>query len=436
LSLWIRKALLTVAVLAMAAESPTVVGRKALDFLLSSNYPALEGLLTPAAKEKLTPEFLRDHVGVEVKGFGKPGQIGKPLLATTGPYTLVSFPVKFSLVTVNVQFTIDTTGHVAGLYFRPEDAPLPPEWQRPVYSKPSRFHETDVTVGSDEWQLPGTLSVPDGKGPFTAVLLVHGPGPNDRDETIYSNHMFKDLAEGLASRGFVVLRYDKRSFVYGQQMSSGSYTLQQDAVEDAVRALNLLRKQPAVNPKRVFVVAHSLGGYALPRIARQDGKVAGAVVLAGNARPIEDVVLDQATFTMQSRVNITPEDLHRFDGLKAEIEKVKNLQPGKENPPVVMGLPVAYLLDLKTYNPVNEMKAIAMPVIYLQGERDFQVTMKDFELWKTGLAGRKATTFKSYSALNHLFMAGEGKPSPAEYRVPTNVLAEVVNDIATWLAAQ
>jgi uncharacterized protein len=434
--LWTRTFGLAVCVLmAQAADSPTVTGRKALDFLLSSNYPGFNSLLNSSAKEKLTPAFLRDHVGAEIKGFGKAGEIGKPLLVASGVYTLVSFPVKFSLVSINVQFTIDPDGRVAGLYFRPADAPLPPEWQRPPYSKPSTFHETDVTVGSDEWALPGTLSVPNGKGPFTAVLLVHGPGPNDRDETIYSNHMFKDLAEGLASRGFVVLRYDKRAFVYGQQMSGSSYTLQQDTVEDAVRALALLRKQP--NVKRVFVVAHSLGGYALPRIAKQDGKLSGAVVLAGNARPIEDVVLDQAAYTTQSKVNITAEELHRFDAMKAEIEKVKKLQPdSKSNPPMVMGLPVAYLLDLKFYNPVAEMKGIAMPVVYLQGGRDFQVTMKDFEMWKSGLAGRKATTFQTYPALNHLFMAGEGKPLPTDYRVPSNVSAQIVNDIATWISAQ
>lgn len=436
--MWIRTALLAACVLLVqAAESPTAVGRKALDFLLSSNYSGFNSLLNASAKEKLTPEFLRDHVGKEVTSFGKAGVVGKPLLAASGVYTLVSFPVKFSLVEINVQFTIDPDGRVAGLYFRPADAPLPPEWQRPVYSKPATFRETEVTVGSDEWQLPGTLSVPNGKGPFTAALLVHGPGPNDRDETIYSNHMYKDLAEGLASRGFVVLRYDKRAFVYGQQMSGTSYTLQQDTVEDAVRALALLRKEPGVNLKRVFVVAHSLGGYALPRIAKQEGKIAGAVILAGNARPIEDVALDQAAYTTQAKVNVTQDDLHRFDGFKAEVEKVKKLEPGrKENPPMVMGLPVAYLLDLKSYNPVTEMKTIAMPVMYLQGERDFQVTMKDFEMWKSGLAGRKSTTFKSYPALNHLFMAGEGKPLPTEYRVPQNVAGQVVNDIATWIAAQ
>jgi uncharacterized protein len=321
-----------------------------------------------------------------------------------------------------------------------QSAQSPPEWQRPVYSKPQSFHEDEITIGNrtdqEEWKLPGTLTTPNGKGPFTGVVLVHGPGPDDRDESIYSNRMFKDIAEGLASRGIAVLRYDKRTYVYGQRMSGSSYTLQQETVEDAVRAIDLLRKQASIDPKRVFVIAHSLGGYALPRIAKQDGKLAGAVVLAGNARPIEDVVLDQATFTTQSKVNLTQDDIRRFENLKAEVAKVKKLQPGKDNPPVVLGLPVAYLLDLKSYDPVSEVKSLSMPILYLQGERDFQVTMKDFDIWKSGLANRKATAFKSYPALNHLFMAGEGKPTPAEYRIPSNVSGQVVNDIATWLASQ
>ena len=81
--------------------------------------------------------------------------------------------------------------------------------------------------------------IPVGPPPFAGVVLVHGPGPNDRDESIYSNQVFRDLAEGLASRGIAVLRYDKRTKVYGEKMSELDFTLQQETVEDAVRAAAL-----------------------------------------------------------------------------------------------------------------------------------------------------------------------------------------------------
>jgi hypothetical protein len=75
-------------------------------------------------------------------------------------------------------------------------------------------------------------------------------------------------------------------------------------------------------------------------------------------------------------------------------------------------------------------------MLIMQGERDFQVTMKDFGLWKSALASRENVTFHSYSSLNDLFIKGEGKGSPAEYHNPGNVAPEVVDDIASWLSSQ
>jgi fermentation-respiration switch protein FrsA (DUF1100 family) len=95
-------------------------------------------------------------------------------------------------------------------------------------------------------------------------------------------------------------------------------------------------------------------------------------------------------------------------------------------------MPVSYLLDLKGYDPVGLAKRVGIPMLVLQGERDFQVTMKDFNLWKTGLAGGKSV-FKSFPSLNHLMVAGEGKGTEAEYRKPGHVAPEVIDEIAKWL---
>src|ERR1700722_7897552 len=226
---------------------PVEAGRKALDLLLAAQYSEFNQLLTAEAKQKLTPEFLRDHAGAEIKSFGQVEEVGKPLTAKSGNVDIVSFPVRFSNTKVNVEFTLNESGQVAGLHFRSPDDPLPQVWNRPSYSKTDLFRERDVTVGADEWKLAGTFTLPMGKGPFPAVVLVHGPGPNDRDESIYATRIFKDIAEGLASRGIAVLRYDKRTKVYGPQMSEIDFTLQEETVEDAVRAIALVRQQPEVD---------------------------------------------------------------------------------------------------------------------------------------------------------------------------------------------
>ncbi len=96
-------------------------------------------------------------------------------------------------------------------------------------------------------------------------------------------------------------------------------------------------------------------------------------------------------------------------------------------------MPVSYLLDLKDYDPVAAAKKLAIPMLFLQGGRDYQVTMKDFVLWKTGLAGRKEVAFQDFPALNHLFEAGEGRSTEAEYRKPGHVAPEVIDAIAKWV---
>ena len=418
-----------------ADPDPAIAGRRALDLLLAKNFTAFAQLLTGVAKERMTLDFLAQRVGTEIDGFGKAEAIGKPVFASSGSDYLISYPVRFERVTVNVQLTLSHTGMVAGLYFRPKETPLPPVWKRPAYSNTKLFQEREITVGTGEWKLPGTLTVPTGPGPFPAVVLVHGPGPNDRDETLYSNHMFKDIAEGLASRGIVVLRYDKRSKVYGEKMSELLFTLQQETADDAVSALALARGEHEVNAKRVFILGHSLGGYAIPRIAERDGKLAGAIFLAANARPIEDVVLDQNE-QMLNLQRADPASQRRLDALRAEVAKVKNLVPSNNNPPVILGLPSAYFLDLKGYNPAAEAKQLSIPMLFLQGERDIQISSKDFDLWKAALSSRKNVTFDMFPPLNHLFMTGEGAPSPTEYRIPGNVSAQVIDEMAKWILKQ
>jgi pimeloyl-ACP methyl ester carboxylesterase len=188
-----------------------------------------------------------------------------------------------------------------------------------------------------------------------------------------------------------------------------------------------------VDPGRIYVLGHSLGGYISPRIAARDGKLAGLIFLAANARPIEDVALEQNEYMVHLGANPPPEVLKRLDDLRAEVAKVKQMQPGKSNPMVVMGLPSGYVLDLKGYDPAVEAKRLTVPMLFLQGQRDFQVNMKDFEIWKSALGGRKNAAFHSYPALNHLFIPGEGQSSPAEYRKAGNVDGSVVSDIAAFV---
>jgi fermentation-respiration switch protein FrsA (DUF1100 family) len=158
------------------------------------------------------------------------------------------------------------------------------------------------------------------------------------------------------------------------------------------------------------------------------------VFLAANARHIEDVGLELAEFMMKD--GGSPDKLRQLEMLKGQVELVRHLDPNVQYPSTLLGLPVVYFFDLQNYNPVVEAARLQIPLLFLQGERDFQVTMEDFRLWKAGLAGSQQATFRNYPALNHLFMPGEGPGSLAEYRKAGNVAPAVIDDVAQWVSVQ
>ena len=406
--------------LAQPAADPRNIARKALDLMLAQKYPDLIQMLSPQA-EKSYPEATLARNGAEIKAWGAVEKIGDAIVRKAGTANIVAFPVKFATQNITFQFSVTEEGQVSAMMHSLAETP----WQHPSYSKPDAFREREIGIG-DQWKLPGTLTVPVGQGPFPAVVLVHDSGPWDRDQMVGSVKIFKDLAEGLASRGVVVLRYDKRTKVYPGAARSKDYTVEKEVMEDAGLALALLRTQPEVKADHVFVLGFGLGGYVAPRIAEADGKTAGMILLEANARPLEDVLVDQAQYLEYSQQQV--------DTIKGIAAKIKKLGPADEDGPPLLGMPAPYILDLQGYNPTGQAKLLGLPMLILQGERDFQVTLKDFNLWKAGLASQKNVTPKSYPALDHVLVAGQGKSAEADYKkAGQHVAPEVIDDVAKWI---
>src|SRR5262249_38888241 len=295
--------------------------------------------------QKSVPEAALAKLGAQLKAYGAVTKIGDPTVQKAGPNTIAVFPVNFEKQNINFRFIINNAGQVSGMFQLPGEVP----WVRPAYSKPDSFTEREVTIGADQWKLPGTLTLPKGTGPFPGIVLVHGSGPNDRDETVGGTKVFKDLAEGLASRGIAVVRYEKRTKVYARRVQAmPEFTIDDETVTDAASAAAVLRTQKEIDPKRIYVLGHSIGGYISPRIIEEDGKLAGVIVMAGNARPLEDLIVEQAEY-----LGVNAQQLQR---LKAEQAKVKALEHADADAPKVMGMPAPYLLDLKGYDPVASAK--------------------------------------------------------------------------------
>jgi len=299
------------------------------------------------------------------------------------------------------------------------------------------FEERDAEVPTPAGVLPGTLTLPRGAGPFPAVVLVHGSGPQDRDETIGGTRPFRDLAHGLARQGIAVLRYDKRTRVHPQAFADGRFDVDDETTDDAVAALDVLARTPGIDARRVFVLGHSQGALLAPRIAARSGLVAGAVLWAAPARPLLDLLREQVEHQLRARDGtLTPQDLAQLAALDAQIAAVR--RPGAEVPASEspLGVPAPYLRSIEAVDARADARALALPLLLLQGGRDIQVTTTDWELWQQAMSGQPRATLRHYPALNHLGVAGSGAGSAAEYLQPGHVDAGMIDDIAHWLLAQ
>ena len=342
--------------------------------------------------------------------------------------------IKFQKLDADVKVVFNSDQEVSGFFIVPRGENS--EYAAPSYAKLGCFCEKEVSVGSGEWVLPGTLTVPKGKGPFPAVVLVQGSGPEDRDESICQNKPFRDIALGLASNGIAVLRYDKRTYVYTDKTAAvQNFTVNDETIEDALAAVKLLMNTSGIDHRKIFVLGHSLGGMLAPRIASWNSKIAGIIILAGIARPLEDVTLDQTEYISSIGGKITNEQKENIDSMKYQVSRVKDPNLSPKSPGTILGAPPSYWLDLRCYNAPKCAQSLCMPMFILQGKRDYQVTTKDYDLWKKYLFMKKSVQFKLYPCLNHLFMFGKGKSIPVEYELLSHVDVQVINDVACWVKA-
>jgi len=350
-------------------------------------------------------------------------------------YDIVFVTCQFERTTLDIKVVFDSSKKVAGLFFVPSQPSY--SYSPPPYAKPDSYKETDVVVKSGKWELPGTLTIPNGKGPFPAVVLVHGSGPQDRDETIGPNKTFRDLAFGLASSGIAVLRYEKRTKQYAKLLAQmkESITVNEETIEDVLSAVSLLRETSSIDKDRIFVLGHSLGGMLIPRIGQKDTQIAGFIIMAGTNRPLEDVILEQLKYIFSLDNRIDEDEQKQLDQLKQQVALVKSQNLSKETASDMLpfGAPANYWLALRGYDPAKEAASLKAPILILQGQRDYQVTMDDYKRWKDTLSSRQDVQFKLYPTLNHLFIAGEGRSEPAEYEKAGYLDKVVIDDISNWI---
>jgi len=422
----------TVSTLQDETSKSISAARAFVELLRNENFKAAVGQFDDTMKAAMPETKLKETWTAVLNQVGSFKSAGRARAQKRGEYVTVIVTCEFEKTSLEIRVAFDQSSRVAGLFFA--QVPLT-EYLAPSYVKPEAFREKEITIGKGEWALPGTLTVPSGAGPFPAVILVHGSGPNDRDETIGPNKPFKDLAWGLATRGITVLRYEKRTKQHSAKLASvRAFTVKEEVLDDVLAAIAVLRTSGEIDAKRIFVLGHSLGGMLVPQIGRLDPNIAGLISLAGATRPLEDAIPEQYAYLFSLDGSLSAEEQKQLDQAKEQAAKVRSLKPEDANSAVsIFGAPASYWLDLRGYDPAKFAKTLKQPLLVLQGERDYQVTMADFERWKEALASKNNVSLKVYPELNHLFISGTGRSTPSEYAQAGHVDQRVVEDVATWI---
>ncbi|MCX6273539.1 MAG: alpha/beta hydrolase [Bacteroidetes bacterium] len=341
-----------------------------------------------------------------------------------------------------------------------------PEVYRPQEPKPPFPYTAEEVTFKNQFggiKLAGTLTLPNGHGPFPAVILVSGSGPQNRDEELLGHKPFLVIADFLTRKGFAVLRYDDRGTGSSQGTYASSTTL--DFATDAKAAFDFLRSDSRIIPSKIGIIGHSEGGIIAPIVASQNLATAFIIMLAGPSLPGEEILcLQQELIARASgmpdkeinekvRLNkkIFSIVIHEKDTATARkkitalLEK-ETLKPGEGSKDAAQAKATINLLvnqvlspwvkAFLTLDPAMYLQVVRCPVLALYGEKDLQVPSKDnIKPMKKALAkaGNSDYEVLELEGLNHLFQNAK-TGSPDEYsQISETISPKVLDILAAWL---
>lgn len=341
------------------------------------------------------------------------------------PYRIVSVVSSFTETFADINVVFDKQNRIAGIHY--------------VYNRAYENlgdREQDVVFGG-EMPLHGSLAVPEKSSRVPAVIIVHGSGPSDRNGAVAGNAVYLDLAEQLYEKGIASLRYDKRTYTYSHLAKEGEFddfTVWDETINDVKLAFDFLAAQDGIDSDNIYIIGHSLGGYLMPRIARTVPEAAGYIMLAPSSSHLEDLMIRQTEYLLTLDEKLSSNDKEVLIEYELAADRIRNLKPDSGyGPDELLGAPESYWLDLQEYEPVEEMQKVSKPILIIQGGRDYQVDMTEYQAWINGLDGYEKNNLILLDDLNHMLAAGEGQSTPEEYQEYSTVDKKVIDTINAFI---
>lgn len=400
-----------------AFSQNVTAGKEFINYMLAGDYTKCYQYLDDDIKNDLPINQLSDIVKQVEADLGQ----FKKIISVTDSAEVIYYYSEFEKAKLDIQVSFNTSSKVVGFFFVP-------------HKEDQQANDANnYTIQGSDHKLEGTLLIPEKNiDKKKLVIFLAGSGPQDRDESLYENKPFKDVAEGLKKLGIASYRFDKSTFRNPEKFGTKS-TIDDEYTYDALSAVSFFTGSPEFKEYQIILLGHSLGGHIAPKVFNEAKNISKMIFMAANASPLTDLIISQYDYICK----LNPDD----ENLKKESAKVKeqvlilHSEKFNERTPqedLLLGQSYYYWKSLLDYNLLLEVERINVPILVLQGEKDYQVTMKDFALWKKHIKS-KGSKFISYPKLNHIFMTGSEKSTPDDYMQKGIVDEKVIQDISGFI---
>ncbi len=400
------------------------------EYIKDKRYADVVSSFGGALKESIGVQELEDTIKGVTFGLGElMGISGDSHAEHFDEYVVVTTTLMYENNGLTLKYTFDKDLVLQGFFCNYSGIPY--DTSKELVS--DKYKEIKLVLG--EHKLEGILTLPSFIKSADCVVMVQGSGASDMDETIgaAANKPFSDIAHSLGENGIASVRFNKRYFQY-PELAGEEVTINDEVLEDVYAAISFAYDTGYVNPQRIFILGHSMGGMLAPKIAYDNPRVAGIIIMAGTPRSLADVLYDQNIDAINADKSISEEEKEKA---AAELEVLKDKannakENGNEKP---FGIADKYWHSINEATDTRYLLNTNKPMLIIQGSEDFQIKADtDFAKYKELLKGYKNVSFRLYDGLNHLFMKTNGKTDLTEYNIKGRVDAVVVSDIIDFIA--
>jgi dienelactone hydrolase len=400
-----------------------VLADRYLQFLLRGNYHLAYEMQSLRARTLYTVENMSQEFQQLSEEYGAYLFIFSTETSEIRGFTVFIFHAQFERGFIDFNVVVDDQGGIDTFLVQPtlQTGAIA------EYIDTSKFDEFEITIGEDRNRLPAVITVPKEIDKYPLVILIHDSGAMDRDSTIGPNKPFRQIAWGLATQGVAVLRYDKRSFVFGERLSQASPSIETEVIEDVVNAITAVSRIPSVSS--IFLAGHGLGGRVAPVIATRDSRVDGIILLATPARRELQVIIDKQKYIRSLYGEETGQQTKLLtDYLQTALDG--KLPPGAP----VLAATAGYYYELDRMNPIEIVRELEIPVLIVQGDADFESTVQDYIMFMNALWTRLNVYFQLLPGLDHYFMpVKDDMSTPDHYYEFRHIDSQLIDAMFSWI---